>query len=352
MKLQTMVAMIQPRKIAIAAVILFLALFGGVQFYIKPWGIWFVLGMMLLISFGMFIKPLYPSPSFLIFFPIFAAVLISDMANNRDTFHTTFSRQFLFVVFLIFVLGSRYVNRSDLFNGLYLAAALWPGVYVIALLGWTDNKNIIAALSVVFITMSLARRNWLILVAHILLLIWLNSQGAMFGSIVAALVMTYPYWRFNIKTLVVGLGIMTGLIAWQPAMAQIRLYYWQRAWAAFISSPAFGVGHGGLYARNIIPEWGGGYQIHAHNILVSTVAELGLIGLAAVAIMVFLITRFRWKLTRWQLAIIAGVLAHSMVDEPLWWPGPLLIFAMVIGSINVTLSMGFESALILIKKSE
>jgi O-antigen ligase len=332
-----MAAMIQPHKFAIAAVILFLALFGGAQFYAKPWGVWFVLIMQIVVVLGMLIKPFHPSPTFLIFFPIFVAILISDAAN-RDIFQATFSRTLLFIAFLIFILGSHnLLSRPDVFAaGLSLAGAIWPGVYVISrLLGWGDNTNIIAAWSVMFIAVNLAGHNWLILLAHIVMLLWLNSQGAILGAIVAFMIMTQPYWRFSTKTLImVGLGIMAGLIAWQPAMARIRLYYWRRAWVAFLSNPIFGVGPGGLHARNLIPEWGGGYQVHAHNTLVSIGAELGLIGLAAVAGIIFLITRFRWKMTRWQLAAIAGLLAHSMVDEPLWWPGTLLAIGLIVGSIK------------------
>ena len=338
------------RKFIVAAAILFLALFGGAQFYVKPLGVYFVLGMMIVVIFGIFIKPL-PNPphegkgpvrggAFLIFSPIFIAILISNAAN-RDISPATFSRTILFFAFLIAILGSHeLLSRSDVFNGLALAGALWPGLYLLARLSdWADNTNITATWSVIFVAISLAGRNWWVLLAHAVMLLWLNSQGAILGAIVAAGVMIYPFWRPNAKTVAIGgVGIITGLITWQPAMARIRLYYWQHAGSAFLAYPIFGVGPGGLCARNIIPEWGGGYQTHAHNILASTAAELGLVGLAAGVIMIWLITRFGWQMTRWQLAAVAGMLAHSMVDEPLWWPGPMLAFAIIIGSINVKLT--------------
>jgi hypothetical protein len=333
------------RKFIIAASILFLALLGGMQFYVKPWGICFVLGMMIVVAFGLLIKPPLNPPqeggsgpvggAFFIFLPIFAAILISNAAN-RDIFPATFSRTLLFSAFLVAILGAHeLLSRSDVFSGLYLAGALWPGVWLIALqFGWRDNTNIIAAWSVIFVATSLAGRNWWVLLVHTVILIWLNSQGATLGAIVAAGVMICPYLRFNPKILtLVGLGVMAGLIAWNPFSVQIRLSYWQQAWFAFLTSPIFGVGPGGLSARNIIRGWGGG--LHAHNILASTAAELGLVGLAAVTIMIWLIARFRWEMSRWQFAAVAGILAHSMVDEPLWWPGPLLAFAMVIGSLKM-----------------
>jgi hypothetical protein len=348
------------REILVSASILFLTLFGGAQFYLVPWGVWFVLGMMLVIALGLLIKPPLNPPqeggsgpvlppaggvrggAFLIFFPIFVAILISNAAN-LDIFPATVSRTILFFAFLIIILGAHnLLNRSDVFNGLTLAGALWPGLYLLARLsGWADNTNIIAAWSVIFVAVSLAGRNWFILMGHIIMLIYLDCQGAILGSIVVAGIMIYPYLRLNIMAIVVtGSGIVAGMIAWKPVSAQCRWYYWWQAGLVFLSRPIFGVGPGGIYTRQLINEVGNGYhQNHTHNILVTTVTELGLIGLAAIMIMIFLLTRFRWQLTRWQLAAVAGVLAHSMVDEPLWWPGPLLAVAMIIGSLGVSQKM-------------
>lgn len=333
-----------PRRqaIGLAAVILCLALFGGGQFYDPRVLATFIVVGLFVFFVGMVLLVINHSPLVVgLFAPYYIAITLS-VAANRDIFPVTIGRWAIFAIFLMVIVFTYHgLDRGTTRQAFYLAASVWPGVLLLAWpLGWQDNSNIIAAWSMIFVVISLTGFSWKIFLVNLLLLIWLNSQGAILGAIVAVLVMiqarSWP--RVNTKTVVAyslaGFSILVGFIAWQPRSAWVRFNYWQHAFGAFLSSPIFGIGPGGLKALQLIPEPGGGYQVHAHNLLVSTTAELGLVGLAAVAITIYLISRCRWSITRWQLAITAGLLAHSMVDEPLWWPGPLLALAIVIGSIK------------------
>ena len=133
-----------------------------------------------------------------------------------------------------------------------------------------------------------------------------------------------------------GMSSLVGLLAvLRLNTALVRFYYWRLALAAFLERPLFGYGPGGIRAFGLVVE-GGVWHPHAHNILLSLLAEQGIIGLAGLGLAIRQAWAIRHKLQieRWQVAVLAGLAAHSMVDEPLWWPGPLLIAALVIGSIG------------------
>jgi O-antigen ligase len=192
-----------------------------------------------------------------------------------------------------------------------------------------------------FILIGLTGQRWLPLFLNLAVLAILGSRGSLLGLATGGLVIVWPGLRagFVTKTYIV-LGSLTAgglLIAWKLRTALHRLHYWQQAGAAFLATPVFGVGPGGIKARQVITEPGGGFQVHAHNLLVSSTAELGLVGLVLLALGGWWLYRHRssFLIHRWQLAILAGLLAHSMVDEPLWWPGPLLLAALVVGSVKV-----------------
>lgn len=91
-----------------------------------------------------------------------------------------------------------------------------------------------------------------------------------------------------------------------------------------------------MRARELITEPGGGFQLHAHNFIVSSAAELGLVGLVAMAYSVarLYLTRDTWRVAPWQAAIVTALLCHGLVDEPLYWPGPLFLAALVVGTIQ------------------
>lgn len=212
-----------------------------------------------------------------------------------------------------------------------------PALAAARLSGWQENRNVLAAWLGVFTLALLARRSWLAGV-YLGVLVWLGSRGALLGLAAGSLVLFRPPWR----ALLAGLAALP-LVAWAGRLdtALYRLDYWTAALNAWAGSPWFGVGTGGLWAGQVIPEPGGGWQIHAHNMAITWLAETGLVGAAIGGAGVWWLWRERPALPVAQ-AIAAALLAHGLVDEPLWWPGLLLVFALVLGADTVknTLSGG------------
>lgn len=114
---------------------------------------------------------------------------------------------------------------------------------------------------------------------------------------------------------------IAGLIVLRPIESAVRLFYVQSAiaqwWAA---SSLFGVGPGHL----IIVESSGVIQPHAHNSVISLLAQFGLIGIVVAALSCIL-SRCQLRGQRWQWAALAAMAVHSIVDDPLaWWPTGLM----------------------------
>jgi hypothetical protein len=240
------------------------------------------------------------------------------------------------------------LGEEAIVQGSMLAGwALLPVIIVAANTGllW-ENRNIIATFPVILAPIGLIgavpggdlvrtgegespnkRLLWLALA--ITAEISLGSAGGMLAMVVC-LVVTFQrsLWRL----LFPGLGLAVVFAIARPESTAWRLEYWRVAWDAFLSSPIVGVGPGS-YA-SLWPVGQAWY--HAHNIVITTAAETGLIGIAAL--------EFAWlkllNLTRrhpgaWQTAVIAGLLAHSLVDEPLQFWGPGLAFVAAAATLDV-----------------
>ena len=120
----------------------------------------------------------------------------------------------------------------------------------------------------------------------------------------AALVLWAAWSRLRLPTLAAGIGGI--LVFWRlfPVQANARLELWYGGLAAWLDKPIFGWGLGSF-------EWGFGYHRNdwgylagstilttpnvlagaAHNVVVQTLVELGLIGLACASAVVFLVLR-------------------------------------------------------------
>jgi len=105
----------------------------------------------------------------------------------------------------------------------------------------------------------------------------------------------------------------------EPASIELRLQFWRDAWGSFVNSPIVGIGPG---------HYASGVWYHAHNIVASTAAEMGLIGLAALGWLAWAI--WRRPLPTWASAVIAAFSVWPMVDEPLrfWGAGAMFMLAM------------------------
>lgn len=334
------------KKIILSALIIILALFGGMQFYLQHGILWFGVAAgwvtmgwaaWLVVTHRSSIIPFWPSLKWL-----YVAVIISVLAN-LDIYRTTLGRLWLYTLAMaVLVISHMYLSKRQIYAGIYRAGWIWPWVwlalYLVGLIWpvWLGNHNIFAFWSIVFIAVGLRGHSWLYILPHLVMLVFFGSRGAIIGVGAVLLVYLWPVLRRSRYVLAMiapfVVAVVVWLISWRPATAAIRLHYWQSAWAAFVANPIFGVGPGGLKIGKFITEPGLGYQVHSHNALVTWTAETGLHGLVCLAMALNELRYISYTIDTWQLAILTGLFVHSMVDEPLFWPGPLLAFALVVGT--------------------
>lgn len=282
-----------------------------------------------------------PAPLWPALWPYCLAVLVS-FAANLDILEVAGARMWLLAVAvaLMFV-GGRWVTGEELKRSLFWAGWALPVIFLAMEIGdWRlDNRNILAVWPVVFFLVGYQQRlpaslKLPYLLMHLIILLLLGSRGAMLGLVSGMLLfLAHPLAYPALIT------VLFILVTRRPETALNRLHYWQQALIAFQSNPLFGVGPAGITARSLITEPSGGFQLHAHNFIISSAAELGLIGVAALAYGAFTIydLRFTIDFRPWQVAILVAILTHSLVDEPLFWPGPLLLAALVVGTIKKNL---------------
>lgn len=162
------------------------------------------------------------------------------------------------------------------------------------------------------------------------------STGSLGGMLALAVTLLVTWHISPVRLTPAGLALAVVAVATRPTSMAWRLEYWRVALDALLSSPLAGIGPGMFYSL-----WPPGREwYHAHNIIMTTAAETGLIGLAALGFAAWQL----WRLLgppggpaaassrpNWQTAIIIGLLAHSLVDEPLqfWGPGAAFVVAVV-----------------------
>ena len=327
------------KRVGLAALFLVLSISGGMQFYLTP-----VVGLasttaglvVIMAAIYFYLRGERPPilPAALI---MWAALGLSTLAN-LDIWPVAAGR-LLQVAFAIGALVvSHRLNVALIQEALYLAGWVWPWLYlVVSLAGLQNHQNIIAVWPVFFILVGLTGRNWLYLLPNVAALLWLGSRGALIGLAVGIIVFIYPYIKIKWAAIYAA-PLMVGLVWWRPATAMIRLHYWQKSLNAFVYHPTFGLGPGGLGARHIIAE-NNLWVTHAHNVLVTLMAENGITGLMGLILALYVLPPLNFD--RWQWAIMAALLAHSMVDEPLWWIGPLVASAIIFGVNNLPVGLNF-----------
>jgi hypothetical protein len=322
-------------KLLLTPLILCLALFGGVQFYTKPVVLaGFVVAYAGLLAGVLIIRPA-PSPLPAVFRWPVLAVLVSVLVNDLSWW--TANRLWLYSAGLLVIMIK--IDAENLRQAIFWAGAIW-------LLTWPlviGNRNIQAVWPVLFIISALPLSSPLkwpyvgLLLAE--MVFFLGSRGAIVG-LAAALAVYYAELRRLRAAWLPGLVIATGIVAilaiWRLPTALNRFYYWQRALEVFWHNPLVGVGPGGIRALGLIIEPGGTtLQVHAHNPLITTMAETGLAGLASVIVSARQFCALKFNFDRWQAAMLAALAVHSLVDEPLWWPGPLMMVSLILGSVRL-----------------
>jgi hypothetical protein len=119
--------------------------------------------------------------------------------------------------------------------------------------------------------------------------------------------------------------VILGLVTLRLNSSIMRLYFIRSAVEQWLKrSLLFGVGPGQLLVTipgELYPFY------HAHDAVVSFVSQVGLVGGGILGAALGVARRevgHGWQ--RWQLATLAAVAVHSLVDEPLtWWPTGIIV---------------------------
>lgn len=214
--------------------------------------------------------------------------------------HTTINRAAVLAFFVFLPLG--------------LGGALW-GVF---------NSNVVA-FSLVGLAFLAWPVSWVPLASTVIFnVVWLNSMGAMLAVMGGGLVLIWAARRrwavFAAVAAMVPL-VSLDLLHGGEVSVQYRARFLSQAWANFAAAPLFGLGPGSYES---FKYW------HAHNIIATTAAELGLVGLLALAVLGWVVVKGWPTLPIWAAAILLAFAAWSMVDEPMrfWGPGAMAMLAM------------------------
>ncbi|OJF18393.1 MAG: hypothetical protein A6D91_01920 [Bacillaceae bacterium G1] len=146
----------------------------------------------------------------------------------------------------------------------------------------------------------------------------------------AALLLTVGFFRPE--------WLPRGHLFWQSL--ETRLDIWRSGLDLFLSRPVTGIGLANMW---FLPPWETGYPVplpHAHNTLLSVAVELGLIGLVLFVWMQVFVWKGLYQLTaagRPHAPVLAGamaaLMAHGLVDHPLFLPQVALIYFGVSGLV-------------------
>lgn len=331
----------------IVLLIIFLAVAGQLEFYTSPiFGVMFVfLGILALpLAIALWLRDSRPP----LLLPAACLLLVPSVIStlaNVDIANFALSRLLLFTIALAALVIGSAIDESHLRQGLHYAGMAWPVIWATdALSSWAHHIDLLGFWPVLFILSFWRTRYRLFAIPHVIILLHRTSRGAIVAVIIGLVV--YEWLERGrpkpspLTLIASGLGSVVGvwgLVMLRYSNAMARPIYWYDSWLAFLGSPIVGVGPYGLNVRELVldPSSQSIHQIHAHNMFVSWLAETGLIGLACLVLVIAYLycTRSAYQAKPWQLSFLAGVLVWSTVDQPLFWPGPLVAAALIVGTI-------------------
>lgn len=193
-------------------------------------------------------------------------------------------------------------------------------------------------------------------------LYYTGSRGGMIA--VGAGLLVYLLIRFRRQattyvTTAFSLGL--GIFAWNPALLprsnifwqslDTRLDIWQSAWNLFLHKPVTGYGLANTW---FLPTWLTQYPMHiphAHNTFLSLSVELGIVGLFLFLVMLYQVFHDLFNLVMMDHpfapvlgSILVAIVAHGMVDHPLFLPQVAILFiatgTLVIKTASVAVPVG------------
>jgi O-antigen ligase len=237
--------------------------------------------------------------------------------------------------------------------GLFLGRAI-PIAAAVALLGGSGRRPVLYGLA---------------LIPLVAAAIFSFSRGALLLGIPAALAIVGLFWGGRRAGLaLVGMGLLgllaliplsrhprfAGLLSISSGTGFFRINVWRSAWAMFLDRPLLGVGLDNfLYAyrgRYILPEaWEEPNLPHAHNIVLDALTRTGLLGLAALLVILAAFFKLAFDLVGPRaslasrlpidlralaiglLASMVNFMAHGMVDTGFWFVDLGYVFMMTLG---------------------
>jgi len=212
--------------------------------------------------------------------PIFAAAAVSALANGG--WWSRVADLALYAVALAWFIDRKPDLDRDLVKTgwLVIGVSLVEWVYLLQrgggrvhLLG---NPNVIAYALGIVLPLG---RGWAWWTLGSLAMVATGSRAGLLGLVVYA-AREIPRWA----GLAVGgvAGILLAIA--KPARTLYRVEFFSQAIRSFVYRPIFGVGPG-MYRSG---DW-----IHAHNVVLTWMAETGIVGLVGLAISIFLVTKNR-----------------------------------------------------------
>lgn len=160
------------------------------------------------------------------------------------------------------------------------------------------------------------------------LVFWLESWGGVLALALGCSI--YALWWLEMEPAWSALwGAPAAAAAlFIPASVGWRLTFWADAWRGFLSAPVLGIGPWQFWR---LDKWS-----HGHSLALTTAAEGGLLGLAALGLLAWAIIRQWSALAVYAQAVIAALLFWSIFDEPLTFLGSGCIFALSLGGQYAT----------------
>ncbi|MBU2573768.1 MAG: O-antigen ligase family protein [Elusimicrobia bacterium] len=252
---------------------------------------------------------------------------------------------FFFGLFILVLAGGLAAEQRKTADwGLRLAAWLMAflSLYQALILKSSDvsaslaNPNALALFVLMLIPMAILWRDFFLLGALIIVLIWTQSVAALLAVLAAAGVyaadtMQKGDFRKN-RPLFAVLAVVAGVALWQlePRSVLDRLLWWGAALKMFADAPMLGFGQGAfawLYPAYHHPTAAGISSVYVHNYFIEFLAENGALACACWFWAVF--SRLKAVNSLKKYGVIAA-LVHSMADFGLAVPANLFIFCYIL----------------------
>lgn len=200
------------------------------------------------------------------------------------------------------------------------------------------NPNALALFALMLLPMAMIWRDYFLLVALVIVLVWTQSVAAMLALLAAAGVYAYDNVRkqdFRKSWPLFAVLAAAGALAlWQlePKSVLDRLVWWRAALKMLADSPLFGFGQGAfawLYPAYHRPEAAGLSSVYVHNYFLEFLAENGVLAAACWFWAVFAGLKSAAGLKRYA---IVAVLVHSLADFGLAVPANFFVFCYILGT--------------------